>query len=163
MQCLLSQVQYFNPKEVIIIGDMCHSDANKELDFFVRWRRDIAKVPIKLIKGNHDILKKEWYINADIEVVNDSLTVGQFVFTHDAAPAKIEAGEYIFSGHVHPGVSIHGLGRQSLQFPCFYFGEQHAILPAFSKFTGMYNIRPAANEVAYAVIEDTIVAIKGKG
>ena len=49
---------------------------------------------------------------------------------------------YFFSGHIHPGIRIDGAGRQSLYFPCFYFGKKYAVLPAFSRFTGAAVIYP---------------------
>ena len=48
-----------------------------------------------------------------------------------------EAGYgYVLAGHLHPGVRLHGPGRQSVRLPCFAFGRNAALLPAFSEFTG---------------------------
>lgn len=152
MQRLVTQIQVFNPQLVIIIGDMFHSYDNKEHDFFLKWRNDFPLLSIQLVKGNHDILKENWYKSAGITIENCELTIGGFVFVHDFTDCRVPVNGYIFSGHIHPGISIRGLGKQSLRFPCFYFGEQYAVLPAFSRFTGTHEIKPKRGESVYALV-----------
>lgn len=152
MQRLVSQLQLYKPEQVIVIGDMFHSHDNKEHDFFLRWRNDFSQLSIQLVKGNHDILKTHWYQSAGISINNCDLTVGDFIFVHDFADCNPLANRYIFSGHIHPAISIHGLAKQTLQFPCFYFGKQFAVLPAFSRFTGSYLIKPLKGESVYAIL-----------
>ena len=159
MQRLVTQLQLFKPRQVIIIGDMFHSHDNREHDFFLKWRQDFAGVPIELIKGNHDILKEKWYAEAGIKINNCELTIGDFVFVHDFNDCTVPDHGYIFSGHIHPGVTVRGAGKQSLHFPCFYFGNTYAVLPAFSKFTGTYTIEPKAGESVFALVEQTLVQI----
>ncbi|MDB5280019.1 ligase-associated DNA damage response endonuclease PdeM [Ferruginibacter paludis] len=158
MQRLVSQLQSFKPRQVIIIGDMFHSESNKEHEFFLKWRQDFASLPIHLVKGNHDILKKEWYALADITIHTCELLIGDFVFVHDVVDCTVPDHGYIFSGHIHPAVTIRGLGKQSLSFPCFYFGMRYAVLPAFSKFTGTFTIEPKAGENVFALVKQTIIS-----
>jgi DNA ligase-associated metallophosphoesterase len=158
MQRLVTQLQSFKPRQVIIIGDMFHSESNKEHDFFLKWRQNFSSLPIHLVKGNHDILKKEWYALADITIHTCELLVGDFVFVHDVVDCRVPDHGYIFSGHIHPAVTIRGLGKQSLNFPCFYFGKRYAVLPAFSKFTGTFTIEPKAGENVFALVKQTIIS-----
>jgi DNA ligase-associated metallophosphoesterase len=158
MQRLVTQLQSFKPREVIIIGDMFHSESNKEHDFFLKWRQDFSSIPIHLVKGNHDILKKEWYALADITIHTCELLIGDFVFVHDVVDCTVPDHGYIFSGHIHPAVTIRGMGKQSLSFPCFYFGSRYAVLPAFSKFTGTFTIEPKAGENVFALVKQTIIS-----
>jgi len=160
MQRLVTQLQIFKPQQVIIIGDMFHSESNKEHDFFLKWRQDFSSLPIHLVKGNHDILKEDWYASAAITIDECKLTMGNFVFVHDVNDCAIPDKGYIFSGHIHPGITVRGLGKQSLHFPCFYFGKEYAVLPAFSKFSGTYPIEPKAGENVFALVEQTIVQIQ---
>lgn len=152
MQRLVTQIQIFKPELVVIIGDMFHSSDNKEHDFFLKWRNDFPQLTIHLVKGNHDILKAGWYEAAGITVNNCELNIGNFVFVHDFTDCTAPDNGYIFSGHIHPGICIKGLGKQSLHFPCFYFGRQYAVLPAFSRFTGTSLIRPVKGESVYALV-----------
>src|SRR5262245_40721665 len=69
---LLSQVLFFKAERLIIVGDLTHSSANKEMDLFTKWRRDFSSLDVHLVKGNHDILADKWYSEAGI-----SLSEGQ--------------------------------------------------------------------------------------
>lgn len=159
MQRLVTLFQHFKPKQVIIIGDMFHSESNKEHDFFLKWRMDFATVPIHLVKGNHDILKKEWYALAHITIHPCEMVIGDFVFVHDVDDCTAPNKGYVFSGHIHPSITVRGLGKQALKFPCYYFSKQYAVLPAFSKFTGTYAIEPKAGESVFALVKQSIISI----
>ena len=153
LQRLIAQIQFFKPHQLIIIGDMFHSHLNKELDFFKKWRDDFLQLSMILVRGNHDILTDSWYNAASIQVVEKSLSIGSFSFTHDMAEAENNlSNQYFFSGHIHPGVSVKGLGKQSLRLPCFYFAKQYAVLPAFSKFTGLHAIKSKRGDTVFAVL-----------
>ncbi|MHA4808754.1 ligase-associated DNA damage response endonuclease PdeM [Flavitalea flava] len=151
---LLSQIQYFQPKQLLIVGDLFHSRENKELDLFRKWRENFPQLIFRLIKGNHDILHEDWYRASGIDVSPLKWEAGAFAFIHDITDiaANPFPGTYSFSGHLHPGIRINGMGKQSLRFPCFYFGDDYAVLPAFSRFTGMASIDPAPHENVFAIL-----------
>lgn len=158
LQRLVSLLNHFRPQKLIVVGDFFHSSANTELDWFKKWRDDFAHVQIILVRGNHDILKDQWYQDAAIEVVSPTLQLASFLFSHDQC--ETTAGVYTFCGHIHPGILVHGLGKQSLRFPCFYFGRNSCILPAFSKFTGAVAMDKSSAQNVYAVVENELVKIK---
>lgn len=159
LHCLLAQVQFFRPEQLIVVGDMFHSRANKELDLFSRWRNDFSALHIQLVKGNHDILKEDWYFQNGIQVHDECLVSGRFLFQHDYDPDCKEVSEdaYLFCGHIHPGISLRGLGRQRLQFPCFYFAERFCALPAFSRFTGFSLVKKQKKDRVFAIVNNDIV------
>ncbi|HEX9511411.1 MAG TPA: ligase-associated DNA damage response endonuclease PdeM [Puia sp.] len=158
LQRLLTQIQYFRPRQLLVVGDLFHSRENKELALFQRWREGFPDLGVRLIKGNHDILHDDWYQAAGITVDEDCLQIGAFAFVHDItdiddiAACKGMPPAYYFSGHIHPGIRINGLGKQSLRFPCFYFGVDFAVLPAFSRFTGMASIDPEPKSNVFAIL-----------
>ena len=150
---LLQQVHHFQPKRIILTGDLFHSDANQEHLLFARWRASIATPEIHLVQGNHDRLPDRAYADLDLILHRHALTIGPFAFVHD--PADHPPGDessYVFSGHLHPGIRLSGLGKQSMRFPCFHLTDTHAVLPAFSKFTGMHLVRPAKRDKIFAVL-----------
>jgi uncharacterized protein len=157
MQRLMTLVHYFSPQQLIVVGDFFHSHANLEHEFFKRWREDVAHLPIRLVRGNHDILKEGWYSEAAIEVIDPDLQLGPFLFTHDRC--ENSTAPYTFCGHIHPGIVINGLGKQSLRFPCFYFTPAYCILPAYGKFTGLANVKPTGSDTVYAIVEQTLMRI----
>jgi uncharacterized protein len=151
---LIAQIQYFQPARLIFVGDLFHSRENKELEWFKRWRENFPATLIQLVKGNHDILDQNWYYQAGIEVYEGTLRVNHFNFIHDITQVDLTEqapSDYTFSGHIHPGIRVNGLGRQSLSFPCFYFGRDYAVLPAFSRFTGLALIEPKSGEQVFAI------------
>ena len=159
---LLAQIFFFKAERLVIVGDLTHSIANKELDLFRKWRKDFSSLDVQLVKGNHDILEEMWYREADIAVSNEKLLIKNFLFVHDVLKKNIKAekGQYIFSGHLHPGITLKGRGKQSLRFPCFYFAKKFCVMPAFSHFTGTYKVEPQENEKAYAIVEKDIMPLK---
>ncbi|MBP6022172.1 ligase-associated DNA damage response endonuclease PdeM [Ferruginibacter sp.] len=162
MQRLISALQFFKPELVVIVGDLFHSVENKEHELFLKWRNDLQHVPILLVKGNHDIVPETWYKNAGIETAERIWRRNNFLFVHhieDVTEEEINDADYFFSGHIHPAVSIKGLGKQSLRFPCFYFTQKYAVLPAFGKFTGTYLVEPSKKEKAFAIVNNSIVSI----
>ncbi len=163
LQRLLQQVQDFNPAQLIVVGDMFHSKANKELELFQRWRNDFPLLKVHLVKGNHDILASAWYQQSAIEVHNEIFRLKNIAFVHDCdhiKPGSID--DYYFCGHLHPGISISGVARQSLKFPCFHFCRKFAVLPAFSRFTGLAMIRPCDDDFVFAIVENKIIPVYGK-
>jgi len=163
LQRLMSQLYLFKAERLIIVGDLTHSTANKELDLFIKWRKDFTLLSIDLIKGNHDILADDWYKECDIKVSSWKLVMDSFIFLHDLKAQKqlteAEKALYPFTGHLHPGISLRGQGRQSLRFPCFYFAKDYCVLPAFSRFTGTYRVRPEKDETVFAVVENRLVQL----
>ncbi|HYE53932.1 MAG TPA: ligase-associated DNA damage response endonuclease PdeM [Chitinophagaceae bacterium] len=162
MQRLVHQLQFFKPEQLIVVGDFFHSHANKELDMFLKWRNDLEALNIILVKGNHDILKDAWYSQANISVVEDCFNMGPFTFVHDLDSCGPQPGQYILSGHIHPGIYISGAGKQSLRLPCFYFTRNYAVLPAFSRFTGLAIMEPSDAEAIFAITDKALITIKNK-
>jgi uncharacterized protein len=157
LQRLVDLLNFFKPLQLIVVGDFFHSHANAELDWFKKWREDLGYINFTLVKGNHDILKDAWYREAGIQLAGDKLRVNSFLFTHDKCDDTNDL--YSFCGHIHPGVIINGLGKQSLRFPCFYFTHEHCILPAFSKFTGAVSMDVSVAKAVFAVVENSLVKI----
>jgi len=169
LQRLILQIQYFQPRELIIVGDMFHSRANREMDLFLKWRSDLSDIAFRLIRGNHDVLGEEWYESAGIQLSPQTLSRHQFHFVHDImdhlngkteyAVTRARGRSYFFSGHIHPGIRIQGAGKQSLCFPCFYFGKKYAVLPAFSRFTGTAMIYPEPEEQVFAIVNQELIRL----
>lgn len=159
LQRLFHCIQHFGATELIITGDLFHSRMNKEMDLFSRWRNDLPAITFRLVKGNHDILGDEWYHSSGITTHDHQYQRGSFCFTHDPESHCTAPGYYTFSGHIHPGIRINGMGKQSLQFPCYYFGEHLAVLPAFSRFTGLAGIQPNRNDSVFAIVNQSVIAI----
>jgi len=163
LQRLMSQLYLYKADRLIIAGDLTHSTANKELDLFIKWRKDFSLLHIDLVKGNHDILADNWYADANIKIHSWKLAEPPCIFLHDIKAEKQLTEEekklYHFTGHLHPGITIKGQGKQTLKFPCFYFTKKYCVLPAFSRFTGTFKVRPAKGETVFALVENSIIQL----
>ncbi len=134
LDSLASIIHKVKPAQVIFLGDLFHSAHNEEWVLLANLIDTFHEVDFVLIEGNHDILNAQLYTEAGIIVVPEIIE-GPFRFSHHPEP---DENYYNISGHVHPAVELRGKGRQSLKFPCFYFGQQLGILPAFGEFTGTH-------------------------
>lgn len=143
-----------NPEKVIFLGDLFHSKLNTSWADFVDFVEGFPNVEYILVKGNHDILPEQTFIDAGLKVVEE-LKMGPFLFSHDAAETDL----YNIHGHIHPGVKLSGSGRQRLSLPCFYFGENKGIFPSFGDFTGLFKIKPIKNDRIFVSTDDEVVQV----
>lgn len=149
------QVQYFNPDSILITGDLFHSAANKEHEWFGKWREQLGNRNVLLVKGNHEILSQQEYESLGIQCVGNILRIRDFMFMHDL-PKQWDEKLFYITGHQHPGIRIAGKGKQSMTLPCFFFSSKYAVLPAFSKFSGKHILELKKNEFAYAIVENKL-------
>lgn len=147
-------IDRFQPKQIAFLGDLFHSDYNIDWDYFCDWLKTYPHIQFILVKGNHDILYKIDYLNAGLELT-DELKLEPFSFSHE----KIESRHYNLSGHVHPSVQLRGKARQGLRLPCFYFSENHALIPAFGSFTGFVSVTPSRSDQIYVIAENQIIKV----
>ena len=133
LQNLEFLLENFKVKHLVIVGDLFHAGKNSEIDQFCEWRKQFSHLEITLIKGNHDRIKKEFYHENCIEIVQDSLEISPFTFIHEP---QIVENKFTISGHIHPGVII-GNRKESVKLPCFSYSKNQLVLPAFSEFTGL--------------------------
>ena len=163
LQRLFNLLQFYKPEQLIVVGDLFHSHANKELDLFSRWRKDFSHVSFVLVKGNHDILPAGWYRENNIEVV-ECLEIHGILLMHDKECENEAMNKPhlkgIISGHVHPAVALKSGPRQAVSLPCFYFNGIHCILPAFSHFTGNYVVRPQKKDAVFAITSKEIMRLE---
>ena len=160
LAALSDLIHEYKPQKLIFLGDLFHSDMNNDWDWFILWRSQFPKLEIILVRGNHDIIDNVHYRQLDIRIY-DQLPMGPFLMLHHplTETALQQAGGYAFCGHIHPGVSLSGRGRQHITLPCFAFGERQVILPSFGKFTGKVAIRSIKTDRIFAVAKDKVIAI----
>ncbi|MGB5553184.1 MAG: ligase-associated DNA damage response endonuclease PdeM [Flavobacteriaceae bacterium] len=153
-------VAIFKPVVICFLGDLFHSSLNKEWQLFEKWVSK-TKSKIVLVSGNHDIISPLKYENLDITVVPEIQQNG-FLLTHH--PEERD-GFFNFSGHIHPAVRLHGMGRQSVRLSCFFKSDTQMILPAFGKFTGTHILKPTPKNEIFAIASNEIFKVamdKGK-
>jgi hypothetical protein len=129
-----------------------------------RWREAHARMPITLVRGNHDDRAGDPPAALNIDVVDEPLREGPFALCHHPRPV---ADAYVIAGHWHPCISVSARAFERLRLPCFWFGDDTgalpqnavAILPAFGSFTGMHRIEPRAGDRIFPVAENIVRAL----
>ncbi|MFA0964637.1 ligase-associated DNA damage response endonuclease PdeM [Roseivirga sp. BDSF3-8] len=159
LQLLDELIKTWKPVNIIFIGDLFHSDVNSEWLVFEKWLESHHSLSFILVKGNHDILPPALYKNSRMAIFEDCLEALPFLFCH-IPPGSHNRNEesYTLSGHLHPGVKLQGFGRQSETLPCFHFGNDGAVLPAFGRFTGLSRIKPAPGDKIFAIAGTRVIS-----
>jgi len=152
LSVLLDLIVEFSAEKLLILGDLFHSDINSEWFLIREWRQECPETEIILVPGNHDQLERQTYSEAGINLTDEQFQNGPFLFSHDI-PKDYSDGQWLISGHIHPVTQIRGIGRQSMNFPCFYLREKHLILPSFGFFTGGHKMDSKKADEIYAVID----------
>jgi uncharacterized protein len=80
-------------------------------------------VDFELVLGNHDILEPEVYRSLDFETTSE-LIIGNWILTNEPL-IEVDSGKINPHGHIHPGIVLHGKGRQAMKFRCFHQTERH--------------------------------------
>jgi len=154
---LVECIEQTRAERVVFLGDLFHSHYNEEWEVFGEVTRHFRYCNFELVLGNHDILSAQQYQRKNIQV-HTQLEVAPFTLTHHPVETPATSGNYI-SGHLHPGVRLSGKGKQGITLPCFYFGAQQALLPAFGTFTGLARIQPKEGDRIFAIVHDQVMAV----
>jgi DNA ligase-associated metallophosphoesterase len=145
------------PARLVLLGDLWHSKAGRTTDLtteFLSWRRANPSIEMLLVEGNQDAKAGPLPAGADVTEVKEPYVTGPFALCHDPEPCP---EGYVLGGHIHPGVVLHGKGRQAMKFPCFWFGKQVAVLPAFGLFTGCGTVSPSEGDQVFIVAGGNVV------
>ena len=145
-------------ERLIVLGDFWHVREGRTEDLLAElaeWKVARPDLRVELVRGNHDRAGDppagwgdDWFTVA--------LADPPFVFTHHPVPSP---DGYVLAGHLHPGVRLFGRGRERLRLPCFWFGGEVGVLPAFGSFTGSATISPNPGDRVYVAADGTVVPL----
>lgn len=147
-------VDHFGPETIIFLGDLFHNKKNSEWDLFEDWVNRTAARLI-LVAGNHDVIAQKHYDALDISIYKE-LIIDHFLLTHH--PTERE-GLFNFAGHIHPGINLRDLGRQSLKLACFFQHNDQMIVPAFGEFTGKYIMVPKEGDRVWVLTKEDVLRV----
>ena len=151
----LSQlIETSGAERIFLLGDLFHSQHNLEWNHFISWRNSFPSEEIHLIKGNHDILDEQLIHEAGLILHHRQLTEAPFTLVHMKSEENYSGFE--LCGHIHPAIRLSGKGRQSVSLPCFWFGKNFGVLPAFGGFTGNAGISPMRDDRVFFIVGDSV-------
>jgi DNA ligase-associated metallophosphoesterase len=160
---LSALVERTGARRIVFLGDFLHSaraHAPATLAAVAAWRDAHHALELVLVRGNHDDRAGDPPAALGIRVVGEPYAQDGFALCHHPRPRP---GEYVLAGHLHPCVSLGSRGWDHLRLPCFWFGDDVGVLPAFGAFTGMHPIRAGAADRVYAVADGVVAAMPPAG
>lgn len=152
---------------LVVLGDLLHAAQSRAHDTtasFARWRDRHAKVPVLLIRGNHDLRAGDPPAEWRVECVPSGYTDTGVRLCHEP-PVELDhlpAGpvtQPTLCGHLHPAVLLPASARRHVRVGCFLFRGMLGLLPAFGRFTGMHALSPRPGDRIFALAQDEVVAI----
>ncbi len=159
---LTTLVARLGVRRIVFLGDFLHSvrsHAASTMGAAAHWRSEHAALDLTLVRGNHDDRAGDPPAQLGFNVVDEPLHFGGLALCHH--PDTVTAG-YVLAGHIHPCVALAGRANDRLRLPCFWFGAQVGVLPAFGSFTGMHAVRPEPGDRVFGVADDRVLELPSK-
>jgi DNA ligase-associated metallophosphoesterase len=153
-------VERTDAKRIVLLGDCLHARNGRSTETLAEladWRARYQDLDIELVRGNHDRHAGDPPRELDMNCVDAPQTDAPFVYRHFPRPSD---DGYTLAGHLHPAIRLYGNGAERATLPCFWFGPQVGVLPAFGGLTGMAKIQPDAGDRVCAIAGDEIVEIQ---
>lgn len=154
-----SIIQRKSPARLVFLGDFLHAAEGRDpetLRVLNAWRRGYDAIEMLLVRGNHDARAGDPPRELDMQCVTGPYADAPFVLEHKPRPA---ADAYVLCGHIHPAVTLTGIGRQHSRLPCFWFGKGIGVLPAFGEFTGVAEADVQVGDQVFVVADDSVIAV----
>lgn len=150
-------IQHYQPKQIIVVGDLIHAASNKEVIDLKRITSTFSSTNFHLIKGNHDHIPEKFIKDLGIASVTENLVIDTIKFVHEPS---LNNSFPTISGHIHPGIQIPLLKNSRKKLSCFVVQSSQIILPAFSKLTGLDTTKTIADATYYGFHEEGFFKIK---
>jgi DNA ligase-associated metallophosphoesterase len=147
------------PGHIVFLGDFLHAKEGRNAETFdalARWRARHASIDMRLVRGNHDRRAGDPPAEVGIVSVDGPLMDAPFALAHH--PVTVP-GQYVLAGHIHPCAVLTGRARQRERLPCFWFGADVGVLPAFGDFTGCAQVSTADEDSLWVVADRSVVAV----
>ena len=162
---LTALLQATQARRIVFMGDLLHAAKGRSaavLDAVSAWREQHAEVELLLVRGNHDRHAGDPPAAWRVQCVDEPFHLPGLpglALAHHPQPC---GHAYVLAGHVHPAVVLGGRARQRMRLPCFHFGPQVGLLPAFGGFTGSHVVRPAPGDAVFVLADNEIRALNLK-
>lgn len=150
-------IERHRPAALIFLGDFLHArqaQAPGTRRPLHEWRERHPRLDLLLVAGNHDRHAGAPHAALAIEAVEEGYRLGPWALCHFPGPV---AGAYALAGHEHPSYRLRS-GRHTVRLPCFKFGPNHGVLPAFGAFTGAFSA-PVENERVFVVTDERVFEV----
>jgi uncharacterized protein len=156
LQRLSDALALTQARHLVFLGDLLHSARGRAPDTVAavaRWRGQRCDLQLTLVRGNHDHHAGDPPADWGVQCVDEPLAMGGLALCHHPGPRP---GAYVLAGHVHPSAVVGGRAHQRLRLPCFHFGPQVGVLPAFGEFTGSHSLPRGPQDRVFVTTGETV-------
>ncbi|NDJ86833.1 MAG: hypothetical protein GYB66_13195 [Chloroflexi bacterium] len=143
-------------QRLVVLGDLVHGYVGYNPPLIVEvaaWRQSYPKLPIHLIRGNHDRAVGDPPLEWNIQPQDGPMRGPLFVLQHEPVPPPRTG--YALAGHLHPTVEQTG-SKQRHTLPFFWFRKNMAVLPAFVSLVPHVVITPGPKDTVFAINDETV-------
>ena len=148
-----------SPERIVFLGDFLHAREGrnaKTCDALAAWRLAHSSIAMQLVRGNHDRRAGDPPPEVGLSAVDGPLRESPFAFAHH--PVSV-TDAYVLAGHLHPCAVLTGPASQRERLPCFWFGREVGVLPAFGAFTGSAEIDANDEDQVWVVVDDPVTQV----
>lgn len=137
--------------KIIIDGDIKNTFSKVSLDEMNEFREliqfltgELKLKKVIIVKGNHDNFINRVSNMPNVEIHEEEVVIGDFLFFHGENLPKGSA-EFMVMGHVHPAISLGQIIDANEKLKCFLYGKTKKngkliVLPAISYFASGLSI-----------------------
>jgi hypothetical protein len=145
---------------LIILGDLIHARESlhpQVVEAVTAWRDNHGLLQVQVVRGNHDrhiaSLPAAW----GFAMLEQPIIEPPFALLHQPQSTP---NLYTLAGHLHPAVVMMGQAKQRLKLPCFWFGKNVGVLPAFGSFIENALITPPPNDRVFVALPDRVMQVR---
>lgn len=146
-------------ERVYVLGDLMHARPHADESWLTGLSALLDRHPdvrMTVVAGNHDRHWSTAGVDARLDWHVEALRVGPFVLQH--VPGD-HADGFVLAGHLHPAWTVSARARGRIRLPAFWFRQGHAVLPAFSHFTGGGRISPTPGDRIFMTGPDFVMPV----
>lgn len=156
---LSATLDQFASRRLVILGNFLdeHAPGNRPcVTAFAKWREELCKVEIILVRGNADSVLGDPPSEWNIECLQPPFFDSGLLFHHEAPGRPVGP---VMAGHAHPSVPMRGCCGERVRVPCFWFREKIALVPAFGGWAESRIVRPHPGDAVVLVGPDELVRV----
>ncbi len=148
-EMILKATEHYNPKRLIIAGDVKHEFAKASYEEWEEVTDLINSLKgsveeIRIVRGNHDNFLIPILKRLKVPLDDPLLKIGECAIAHGHKEVRLENVKTLFIGHVHPAITIRGEFGEKTKFRCLIKGfigsTKVYVLPAFSPYALGYDV-----------------------
>jgi DNA ligase-associated metallophosphoesterase len=155
---LSALVEETGAERLIVLGDWVHAPP-RQGDAWPNeiraWRGQHRSLSVELVEGNHDRDLSRWLEDWNIVDHGSRIKLGGLTLVHEWHTGLTGPG---ISGHLHPGAVIRS-GHERVRLPAFLKSNDHLVLPAFGRFTGLMDCPAFPAREQWVIAESSVLPL----